>query len=73
MILLLYKETYFNTNKLEPSLPSVIVLLQEFEDEFHDDVPSRFLPKRGIKNQIVFIPGASIPNQPTYKDRKSVV
>jgi hypothetical protein len=41
MIIHLYKEAYFNTNKFDPSLPSVLVaLLQEFEDVFSNDVPS---------------------------------
>jgi hypothetical protein len=68
VILFLYKEAYFNTNKFDPSLPSVVVaLLQEFEDIFPDDVPSGLPPNRGIEHQINFIPGASIPNRPTYK------
>jgi hypothetical protein len=68
VILFLYKEAYFNTNKFDPSLPSVVVaLLQEFEDVFPDDVPSGLPPNRGIEHQIDFIPGASIPNRPAYK------
>ena len=37
----LYKETCFNTNELDESLPSVVVsLLQEYEDVFPNDAPS---------------------------------
>jgi hypothetical protein len=68
VILFLYKEAYFNPNKFDPSLSSVVVaLLQEFEDVFPDDVPSGLPPNRGIEHQIDFIPGASIPNRPAYK------
>ena len=39
MIVLLYKETLFNTNQLDPSLPSSIVsLLQGFEDVFPEEI-----------------------------------
>ena len=38
--LLLYKDAYLNTNKLDVSLPSSIVsLLQEFDDVFPEEVP----------------------------------
>ena len=41
IFVLLYKETCFNTNKLDESLPSVVAsLLQEYEDVFPNDVPS---------------------------------
>ena len=41
MILLVYKEAYFNTNDLDHIVPSVaIALLQEFDDVFPDDTPS---------------------------------
>ena len=39
MIVLLYKETLFNTNQLDTSLPSSIVsLLQKFEDVFPEKI-----------------------------------
>ena len=39
MVVLLYKETLFNTNQLDTSLPSFIVsLLQEFEDVFPEEI-----------------------------------
>ena len=41
IFVLLYKETCFNTNELDKSLPSVVVsLLKEYEDVFPNDVPS---------------------------------
>ena len=39
MIVLLYKEVYLNTNKLDVSLPSsIIYFLQEFNDVFPEEV-----------------------------------
>ena len=68
MIVLLYKETLFNTNELDPILPSsVVTLLQEFEDVFPDEMPHGLPPIRGIEHQIDFVPGASIPNRPAYR------
>ena len=64
----MYKEACFNTNKLDESLPSVVVsLLQEYKDVFPNDVPSGLPPIRGIKYQIDFVSGATIPNRPAYK------
>jgi hypothetical protein len=69
MILLVYKEAYFNTNDLDHIVPSVvaIALLQEFDDVFPDDTPSGLPLLRGIEHQIDFVPGASIPNRPAYR------
>ena len=68
MILLVYKEAYFNTNDLDHIVPSVAIsLLQEFDDVFPDDTPSGLPPLRGIEHQIDFVPGASIPNRPAYR------
>ena len=68
MIVLLYKETLFNTNQLDTSLPSSIVsLLQEFEDVFPEEVPKGLPPIRGIEHQIDYVPGATIPNRPAYR------
>ena len=67
-IVLLYKEALFNTNQLDTSLPSYIIsLLQEFEDVFPAEIPKGLPPIRGIEHQIDFIPGATIPNRPTYR------
>ncbi|XP_074555934.1 uncharacterized protein LOC141811777 [Curcuma longa] len=74
MILLLYKEAYFNTNNLNSSLPSVVKsLLQEFDDVFPDEVPDGLPPLRGIEHQIDFIPGATIPNRPAYRSNPAEI
>jgi hypothetical protein len=50
MILLVYKEAYFNTNDLNHIVPSVAIsLLQEFDDVFPNDTPSGLPPLRGIE------------------------
>jgi len=68
MILLLYKEAFFNSDELDSCVPSVVkVLLQEFEDVFLDDIPSGLPPIRGIEHQIDFVPGASITNRSAYR------
>ena len=68
IFVLLYKEACFNTNKLDESLPSVVVsLLQKYEDVFPNDMPSGLPPIRGIEHQIDFVPGVTISNRPPYK------
>jgi hypothetical protein len=68
MILLVYKEVFFNLDDLDSFVPSVVkVLLQEFEDVFPDDIPIGLLPIRGIEHQNDFVPGASISNRPAYR------
>ena len=45
MIVLLYKETYLNTNKLDMSfLSSIVSFLQDFDDVFLEEVPHGLLP-----------------------------
>ncbi|XP_048228312.1 uncharacterized protein LOC125369576 [Ricinus communis] len=64
----MYKETLFNTNNLNSSLPSVFVsVLQEYDDVFPEELPSGLPPLRGIEHQIDFVPGSSIPNRPAYR------
>ena len=68
MILLLFKESYLNTNETNQSLSSMAVsLLQEFDDVFTEEVPSGLPPIKGIEHQIDFVPRAVIPNRPAYK------
>ena len=68
MILLVYKEAYFNSNDLNHIMPSVAIsLLQEFDDVFPDNTPSGLPPLRGIEYLIDFVPRASIPNRPAYR------
>ena len=57
IILLMYKEAYFNTNDLDHVMSSVAIsLLQEFDGLFPDDIPSGLPSLRGIEHQIDFIP-----------------
>ncbi|OMO57530.1 reverse transcriptase [Corchorus capsularis] len=68
LILLLLKYTLVSTNHLESELPSNIVsLLTDYVDVFPEEIPSGLPPIRGIEHQIDFIPGAQIPNKPTYR------
>ncbi|KAL4651966.1 hypothetical protein ACB092_01G198800 [Castanea dentata] len=63
LVVLLYKEALLCTNDFVGTLPSnVVSFLQEFEDVLPEEVPHGLPPIRGIKHQIDFIPGASIPN-----------
>uniref|UniRef100_A0A151UI81 Transposon Ty3-I Gag-Pol polyprotein n=1 Tax=Cajanus cajan TaxID=3821 RepID=A0A151UI81_CAJCA len=56
------------TNLLETSLPLEIKnLLIEFDDVFPSEGPMGHPPFRGIEHQIDFVPGASLPNRPTYR------
>jgi hypothetical protein len=51
MILLVYKETYFNTNDLNHVVPSVsISLLHEFDNVLPEEVPSVLPPLKGTKH-----------------------
>jgi len=47
--------------------PSIVSLLQEFQDVFIKDVPHGLPLIRGIKHQIDFILGASLPNRLAYR------
>jgi len=66
MILLVYKEAYFNTNDLNHIVPSVAIsLMQEFDDMFPDDTPNGLPPLRGIEHQIDSYPELQfLTNQP---------
>ena len=67
LLVLLCKEVFIISNEITNSLPSVVDLLQVYEDLFEDEIPNRLPPKRGIEHQIDFIPRASIPNRPAYR------
>ena len=46
MILLVYKEAYFNSNDLDSTIPSVAVsLMQEFDDVFPEDIKLTLCPE----------------------------
>ena len=62
VFLLLYRDTcLLAENSIE--LPaSVSSLLQDFQDVFPEETLKGLPPLRGIKHQIDFIPGATLPN-----------
>ena len=63
IIVLVHKKAYFNTNDLDYVVSSVAIsLLQEFDDVFLKDIPNGLPPLRGIKHQIDFVFGVTIPN-----------
>ena len=64
MILLVYKEAYFNTNDLDHMVSSATTLLQEFDDLFPDDTPNGLPPLRGKEYKINLVHEASILNRP---------
>ena len=65
MILLVFKESYLNTEETNQSLPSI--LLQESDDVFPKELLSGLPPIRGIEQQINFVLGTVIPNRPAYR------
>jgi len=68
MFILLYKEAYFNANKLDPFIPSVVVfLLHEFDDVFPEDVPNSLPSLKEMQHQVDIIHGVVIHNWPTYR------
>ena len=63
MFILLYKETYFNANELNPFILSVVVsLLQEFDDVFPEDVPNGLPSLKEMQYQVDIIHGVVIHN-----------
>jgi hypothetical protein len=65
---LLYEETYFSTNDLSYTTPSVVLeVLQGYEDVFPEEMPPELPPKRGIEHQIDLVLGAPLPNRPPYR------
>jgi hypothetical protein len=68
MILLLYKDVYFNTNDLDRCLPIIFVsLLHGFKDIFPNKIYSGLEPIRGTVHQINLIPITSIFNWPVHR------
>ena len=68
MIVLLYKETLFNTNQLDTSFrSSIISLLHGFEDVFPEEILKGFPQILGIEHQIDLVLGATIPNRLAYR------
>jgi len=67
LLILLFKDSclWSETSNVLPA--SISSLLQEFQDVFPDETPKGLPPLRGIKHQIDFIPGATIPNRAAYQ------
>ena len=55
------------TNDLTQVPPSMMFLLQEFDDVFPDELPPGLPPLRGIEHHIDTIPGAPLPNRAPYR------
>jgi len=59
------------TYPLSPSLkdipPSIVALLQDFQDVFPKDIPYGLPLTRGIEHQSDFVIGASVPNILAYR------
>ncbi|KAK1686980.1 hypothetical protein QYE76_047828 [Lolium multiflorum] len=55
------------TNDLTNIPPSLLSLLQEFQDVFPDELPHGLPPLRGIEHRIDLIPGAPLPNRAAYR------
>ena len=63
MILLVYKEAYFNANIHDHVVHSVAIsLLQEFDDVFFKNIISGLPPLKGIEHQIELVLGVATPN-----------
>ena len=68
LVVLLYQEVREATNDLTHALPLEIVsVLNDFTDVLPEDVPAVLPPIQGIEHQIDLMPGATIPNRPSYR------
>ncbi|KAK1694572.1 hypothetical protein QYE76_011269 [Lolium multiflorum] len=55
------------TNDITNIPSSLLSLLKEFQDVFHDELPHGLPPLRGIEHRIDLIPGAPLPNRAAYR------
>src|SRR3954464_7441839 len=55
------------TNDLTNVPPSLMAILQEFQDVFLEELPHGLPPLRGIEHRIDLIPGAPLPNRAAYR------
>src|SRR4051812_36949036 len=55
------------TNDLTNVPPSLMDVLQEFQDVFPEELPHGLPPLRGIEHRINLIPGAPLPNRAAYR------
>ena len=55
------------TNDLTNVPPSLMAILQEFQDVFPEELPHGLPPLRGIEHRINLIPGAPLPNRAAYR------
>jgi hypothetical protein len=56
-----------DTNDSSTIPPSLMSILQEFEDVFPGELPPGLPPLRGIEHRIDLIPGAPLPNRAAYR------
>ena len=64
---LICKGEVLPTNTSQQIPPSLMSILQEFEDVFPQELPSGLPPLRGIEHRIDLIPGAPLPNRAAYR------
>ncbi|MEI4896640.1 hypothetical protein Q8G71_35710, partial [Klebsiella pneumoniae] len=46
--------------------PTLMAILQEFQDVFSEELPHGLPPLRGIEHRIDLIPSAPLPNRKSY-------
>jgi len=68
ILLFIFKEALTSLANLAQADPSELTfLLQDYKDVFPEDSPNGLPPFRGIKHQIDFVPGATLPKRLAYR------